>query len=309
MDKYFFDKLCEVEKFIELKKPNSIKIINNHKNYRLKGFTWSDKLKYKKQNIPDEFKDIIYNYHLLKENIIHFKGKIAKKKYVKITRNQIMILDALMIHGGYIKKYSDNTGIYRNSEHNGLLDFNNYTLNKIIVAGNTNRVDRGDEEIYLPNEMPESFEFEYMFHTHPPTPKVGGRAKYGILYEFPSAGDILYFIDHFNEGNMIGSLVMTPEGLYNIRKNTFDKTKIKINENEFFKKYKITVRDVQNSGIEKYGSDFNSYKFYSKIANDYEFINNLNNFTKLYGLTIDFYPRIKIHGKWVVDDVYLPLII
>ena len=40
--------------------------------------------------------------------------------------------------------------------------------------------------------------YQYLFHTHPPTPKPGGRAGEGIVYEFPSIGDILHFIDHFN---------------------------------------------------------------------------------------------------------------
>ena len=65
--------------------------------------------------------------------------------------------------------------------------------------GNTNRVDKGDSEIYMPNNVDDMYNYEYMFHTHPPTPKPGGRADVGIMYELPSIGDLLHFIDDNSE--------------------------------------------------------------------------------------------------------------
>lgn len=154
------------------------------------------------------------------EPIILEKVKINNEEYVKFDRNKILILDALMIMGGKYKKYFDpyDSSIKKYSEHAGFLDFENSKLQKIVVSGQTDRIDKEDSEIFLPKDMDEMFEYEYIFHTHPPTPKEGGRADVGILYELPSIGDLYHFIDHYNEGNVIGSLVVTPEGLYNIRR-------------------------------------------------------------------------------------------
>ena len=188
-----------------------------------------------------------------------------------------------MNHGGYIKRYSDdskNKYRYRFSEHAGILDFKGNFLEKIIVSGKTNRKEAGDDEIFLPQNLPENFEYEYLFHTHPPTPKPGGRVSDGILYEFPSIGDILHFIDHYNDGKTIGSIVITPEGLYNIRKLKLDKNKININENKLFKQYINLSDQVQNKAIKKYSEKFNTYTFYSKISQDKSYINIINNFLK-----------------------------
>ena len=134
----------------------------------------------------NEFIDMVYKfmppmkYNNIKRTIKYgsYVYKIENMQYLKLERNQILIMDALMKHGGYSRKYIDrkNNSLYRYSEHAGLLDFNNFGLEKIIISGKTNRVDQGDEEIFLPKNMSEALDYEYLFHTHPPTPKPGGRA-------------------------------------------------------------------------------------------------------------------------------------
>ncbi|AYV84749.1 MAG: hypothetical protein Hyperionvirus37_2 [Hyperionvirus sp.] len=237
--------------------------------------------------------------------------KIDDMKYLKLERNQILIMDALMKHGGYTKKYVDkkNRDVYRFSEHAGLLDFNTSGLDKLIISGKTTRVDKGDEDIYLPQNMPDAMEYEYIFHTHPPTPKPGGRAKLiGILYEFPSISDLFHFIDHYNLGTTQGSLVITAEGMYNIRKLVFDGKKIKINEDKMYSEMQDVMRDAQRKAIDKYGTDFTPYDFYSKVTQDREFINMLNGVLNKYKLQIDYYSREKDDkGKWIIDTVHLPI--
>lgn len=277
------------------------------------------------------FKKFIYNNELFKE--IYKKTMIQKnidpntkmiirkiqkenKTYAVIEKNQLLILDALLIHGGYEKKYHDpnNLNVKRYSEHAGLIDFEmsapNYTVNKIIVSGITERVDVGDDEIFLPNNMDDMFDYEYIFHTHPPTPKPGGRVDIGILYEFPSIGDIFHFIDHYNDGYVIGSLVMAPEGLYNIRRKNNTKTKknnnISINEDELFKKYQKIFWKVQNEAVDKYGNMFSEYIYYSKISQDTSYIDEINHVINTYDINIDYYPR-RYDGKnkWYIDTVFL----
>ena len=218
-------------------------------------------------------------------------------------------MDALYEHGGK-KIYEDKneTGSFKFSEHSGLLDFNDFGLEKIVVSGKTTRVDKNDDEIYLPKNMADAIDYEYIFHTHPATPKPGGRVSIGILYEFPSISDIFHFLDHFNLGITQGSIVITPEGLYNIRKNKFDMKKIKINEDKLFKEMVELYDDVQTDAVDRYGSNFNTYDFYSKIAQDTSFIERINNSLKKYNLHIDYYPRKKNKkGQWIIDTIYFPI--
>jgi len=255
---------------------------------------------------PDEFIDKIFKYIIKDEPLPYrIKGK-QHDNYVKIHRNQLLILDALMNQGGFKKKYIDiEKKQVHYSEHAGVLDFEKYGLSKIIVSGDISRIDKNDEEIFLPNDLPEMFTYEYIFHTHPPTPRPGGRAKQGILYELPSIGDIFHFIEHFNNGNCIGSIIMTPEGLYNIRKLENNNEKINIDENALFKKLQKTFENVHEESIEKYGTSFSIKMFYTIISQDLTFINVINECLRSFKLYIDFYPRINDGINWFVDSIHL----
>jgi hypothetical protein len=329
----FLDRLIEIQDYLEYHKKKSFDLPNKKckncllcdekniitKRYVLGNYVWDNGLTHyvKNHNIQAsrDFIDKIFNYDISSDINIRLMGKITldnakTPKFLKLEKNQIMILDALMRHGGYNKKYYDvdKKDIIRYSEHAGFLDVREKTVHNVIVSGNTLRVDRGDEEIFLPINNPDAFDYEYIFHTHPPTPKPGGRASDGILYEFPSLGDIFHFIDHYNDGNTVGSLVMTSEGLYNIRKSENNSKKIKINEDEMFSEIKKVFRQMQSDSINKYGSKFTSYYFYSVISQDTSFITKINEHLKKYHITIDFYPRTRdFKGAWIVDTIYIPI--
>jgi hypothetical protein len=286
--------------------------------FYLNGYIWEDGLFHyiHVHNIKpvDEFIKKIKEFKLkVKKNILRINGNtymMDKLKYVKIDRNQLLILDALMKHGGYKKKYIDsrNDKIFRYSEHAGLLDFNGTILEKIIVSAETIRVDKGDNEIYMPTKMPYILDYEYIFHTHPPTPKPGGRADVGVLYEFPSVSDIFHFISHYNRGETQGSLVITPEGLYNIRSTEPELDIIDINENKLYKSYNKIIRKVQNDALIKYGVQFTSEFFYSTISQNTSYIDSINVILKEFKLHIDFFPREKDNNnKWILNTVYLPI--
>ena len=288
------------------------------KRYNIGNYIWDNGMYHyvEKHNIkPSEnFIEKIFNYEIEESiNSIKLLGRIQFKdeiKYLKLDKNQIMILDALMKHGGYNKKYYDidKKNIARYSEHAGFFQINNKTIRNIIVSGNTIRVDKGDDEIFLPMSTTDAYDYEYIFHTHPPTPKPGGRVTDGILYEFPSIGDILHFIDHFNDGKTIGSLVMTPEGLYNIRNIEQIKKQIKIDENIFYNDVRKIFKTVQQAAIEKYGEKFSTYTFYSQIAQDTSYISEVNDVLNKYNIIIDFYSRVKdFRGSWIIDTIYIPL--
>lgn len=286
--------------------------------YNLNNIIWEDGLMHyiDIHNVKpsQKFIDTIYRFDPSPRSIERIKYgsnfyTIEDARYFKLDRNQIMILDALMEHGGHSRKYIDkNKKIYRYSEHAGLLDFNHFGLEKIIISGKTNRVDKGDEDIFLPKNMPDALDYEYLYHTHPPTPKPGGRVKMGILYEFPSINDIFHFIDHFNDGETQGSLVVTPEGMYNIRKYVFDREKIKLNEDDLYKNLRVVMSSAQDKAIKKYGTNFTDSSFYSKIAQDRKYINMINKELNKYHIHIDFFSRIKDDtGRWIIDTLYLPV--
>jgi hypothetical protein len=288
--------------------------ISNRK-YMSNKYIWNEHLEHyiHKHNFkPDE--SFIQHIFFVKINSkIKLPARLVKDKnvsYVKINKNQLLILDALMEHGGYTKKYSDlkNLDVYRYSEHSGLLDFELNKLDKILVSGNTSRVDKGDEEIFLPKNIPEMFEYEYIFHTHPPTPKPGGRVNDNILYELPSFGDILHFIDHFNGGKVCGSLIITAEGLYNIKPKNNNVNDIKVDEDKFHIEYNSIFKKIQKNAINKFGKIFSTNKFYSEIAQDVDNIDNINSITNKFDIQIDYYARVKDkHNNWIINDLYLPI--
>lgn len=325
----FLEKILLVQNFVESKKNfvNYSKkeqincLICNKKNinkklYKMNRIIWEDSLFHYVDihNIKpsEDFINIILNF-----NIYDFETKIIsrmkssiitnkKLQYLKITQNQINIMDALMEHGGYTKKYFDKKNDkLRYSEHAGLLDFNFKRLEKIVISGNTNDITHSDDEIFLPTNSDDMYDYEYIFHTHPPTPKPGHR--YGIIYDFPSISDIFHFIEHYNNGKMQGSIVITPEGLYNIRKYNFDGKPIKYDRKDFYQKVRRSFIKIQDLAIDKYGTNISKNKFYSKVAQDTEFIKQFNETLNLFDIKIDFYPRKLFKGQWLIQDVYLPV--
>lgn len=294
--------------------------------YDINNIRWEDGLSHyiQKHNIkpPNGFIDFTYRYvnnmRNNKKNSSKVIGRLngkkivkSNKRYLKIDRKQILIMDALLVHGAK-KIYKDNSDnnkdIYRYSEHSGLLDFDNTGLEKIIISGKTNRVDPHDNEIFLPKNMIDALDYEYIFHTHPPTPKPGGRVNLGILYEFPSISDVFHFIDHYNDGETQGSIVVAAEGMYIIRKKITDNNLIDIDENKFYNEISKVIRKCQRDAIEKYGTRFSTKEFYSIIAQDKTYINLINKVLNKYGLHIDFHPRIKdINNRWIIDTIYLPV--
>lgn len=241
--------------------------------------------------------------------------KSNKKRYIKIKRNQLLILDALLNDGGFDKKYIDKKNMVRYSEHSGHLGFNSSTIDRIIVSALTNREDADDTDILLPHNLYDTYEYKYFFHTHPPTPYPGGRAKDGILYEFPSISDIFHFIDHYNSGNTIGSIVVTAEGYYIIYPKTFDIKKIKYDielEDEIFEYLENEITNIQKKALNKYGSDFTIDHFYKNIAKD-------TNFLKMYNKMLSKYlgNQLKVILKtrqydnlsktWIIKQLYLPI--
>jgi hypothetical protein len=257
----------------------------------------NNQIKYTSHNHKEKEKILFrMNGYIMKRN---------KKTYVKISRNQLNILDALMIDGGFTKKYVDTHNKLRWSEHAGLLDFSGSKLDKIIVSGKTIRTDTDDHEIFLPLNMIEAYDYEYMFHTHPPTPYPGARAKEGIVYEFPSISDIFHFIEHRNNGNIQGSIIMAPEGIYIIRSQGIgiDDKIIIYDEDSVYNHLESVLFDIQDEALLKYGRNIKGI-FYEKVVQDKTFIKKFNKYLKEYNIKILYKPRIKDKlNNWIIDNL------
>ena len=241
--------------------------------------------------------------------------KSNKKKYIKVKRNQLLLLDALLNDGGYSKKYLDRSKNVRFSEHSGHLGLNESSIDRIIVSAKTTREDADDKEILLPHNLSDTYEYEYFFHTHPPTPYPGARAKDGIIYEFPSISDIFHFIDHFNMGKTVGSIVVAPEGYYIIYPRNFSMRKIKYDteiEDEIFKKMEEENNSIQEKALLKYGDTFDEDFYYSKVATDDDFLKMFNSMVNKYlddqlKIIIKHRSKEKMTGKWILKNLYLPI--
>ena len=284
--------------------------------YKIKNLTISE------SNIHELDIHNIINYDLY-EQIMKFEISEYNINYNLFNTNELNIIDGLYEEGSYNiyidkKKNIFNSKDNKFSEHYGLLYFSNNKLDKIVVQLNT-RVEKDDSSIYMPQNSKEALKVDYIFHTHPKTPYLGSRISISILYEFPSMGDILHFIEHHNQGVLLGSIVIAPEGIYNIRKYTFNRDKIKLDYDIFLSELEDTYIDCYQDSMADY-SDLKQlekikghYKipekiFYKNIATNLEFIKRINYVLEKYDLTMDFYPRINLNDKWIFPTIYIPTI-
>lgn len=247
-----------------------------------------------------------------------------------LNSNGLNIIDGLYEVGSnqiYIEKNKNlsESKISRFSEHSGFIYFEKKKISSVTVITGS-RVEPSDPLIFMPTNCLEALKVDYIYHTHPKTPYIGSRIKSGIIYEFPSISDIIHFVEHHNNGKLLGSIIIAPEGIYIIRKNNFDRNPIHID-------YDIMVGDLEEIFMECYNDSYSKYSninykelkvneeiklpdnfFYKEVATNYEYINKINLVLKKYDLFIDYYARVlfdkpKIYTKkWIFDDIYVPLI-
>lgn len=321
---YVYNQLLN-DKIIRLSEIGNKKILNSECSKCKKQFKYAyklSKLLITDTNIHELSSHNIINYELY-EKIIKYEIPEYNINYNLFNTNELNIIDGLYEEGSnqiYIEKKKNiyNSKENKYSEHYGLLYFSQNKLNKVIVQLNS-RLDKDDPIIFMPQNSEEAFEVDYLFHTHPKTPYLGSRMANSIIYEFPSISDINHFVEHHNRGKLLGSLVIAPEGIYNIRKYIFNRDKIKLD-------FDIFLSELENTYIECYQDSMLNYSklkdiekingfykipekiFYKNISTNLEFIKKINYILEKYDLTIDFYPRVKLNNKWIFPSIYLPSI-
>ena len=121
----FLSKLSDVEEsikssYVPTTEPKSCllcsRVITNG-TYTFNNIKWDDGYKHyieKHDIVPTkEFQDFIFTFYIKKKTntpLFKFKGTLFYKqdiRYIKLEKNQLMILDALLKHGSYTKKYFD----------------------------------------------------------------------------------------------------------------------------------------------------------------------------------------------------------
>jgi hypothetical protein len=249
----------------------------------------------------DEFMDFVLYYVLTRQDY----GRDLGVHDVVITQEQSTVLDSLLHHGSKRGSYERDCKP-KIAEHSGFLDFNIKSLEAIHIDTNEKEMREGDTGILMPQNNPNAFDYEFLFHTHPIDGKLGNRAKRdGILYEMPSIPDIFHFIIHHNDGQTQGSIVNAPEGLYVITEIEYGTSILNIGEESKKKLTKLMFK-IQDDAIEKYGTDFTKNHFYSVIAQDTSFIKRFNKLLNKSKINIDYFPRVKNKfGKWVLPVIKL----
>jgi len=288
-----------------------------NKQYNLKNVNWKENILHYilQHNYKPtfDFMEFILGHYVgvLSNNNIRlptltYQLRSSSQKYVKIDKNQLQILDALMNNGGWVKKYEDEKNkTMKYSEHSGVMLFNNNLLDKIIVSSKSTEESKKDDEIFLPSNMLEAYECEYIFHTHPPTPFPGGRVDNGVLFEMPSAQDIAHFLEHSFIGITRGSLVIAPEGLYNI--TNIRKKKYIFKDEKQKKEFLDNITKIQMNTQNEYIKKYTGENFY-ELTNKPSFLSDINKFLKKYNVKIEYFPRKKnSQGLWILDDIYLPV--
>lgn len=288
--------------------------------YRLGNIVWEDTISHKISNhklYPSEyFINVVTNCKFVDNYLINPPIKIKTDETNRISffllhYNKLLIIDALMKQGSFPRYISKNDAKgentkYIHSEHCGAISIKDNIIDSIIVSTDPGRIDPSDDSIYLPNNIKLFAEHCYIFHTHPNTISYGGRIGNGIIYEFPSANDILNFVKYYTDYKLQSSIVVTPEGTYVIRPISYDKIDI---PNSFFhslqthisKVEKLAISELKPASVNISDPDV----FHSLVSNNIKYIRLYNKFIKRINLFVEFYARVKKNDEWQLQDITL----
>ena len=222
--------------------------------------------------------------------------------------NKLLIIDALMKQGSTPRYENNNKFIY--SEHSGVISVKNGVIDNIIIFAESNRTDYGDQNIYLPTNNPLMEKYEYLFHTHPNTQTYGGRTNEGIIYEFPSANDILNFVKYHDTGIVQASIVVSPEGIYVVRPL---KCQSKYNiDPKFYYFLRKFILKLEKKAMSKFANIIpyisGPETFHKYISSNLKFIKLYNKYLEPHNLFIEYYPREKKNGEWCLRPINLPYV-
>lgn len=315
---FFMKKLQDVQRAAQLTDKTAEYECNecrSHKYYQTGNIIWSSNVQHRindHQLYPSAyFTKVIMGIQLIDNYIVNPPLILEQTNlfdYVPLHYNKLLIIDALLKEGSFPRYENENKFIY--SEHSGAISINNKVVENIIISAQTDRIDIFDQNIYLPINANILSDYEYIFHTHPNATSYAGRINEGIIYEFPSASDILNFVRYHDTGIAQASLIIAPEGSYLIRPLTVTKTYDF--EPDFYhelRKYILKLEKMAVKELHKLDLDFTDPDiFHEYISSDLRYIKLYNKYLNAYNLFIEYYPRHKKNGEWCLRQINLPYI-
>lgn len=270
----------------------------------------------------------IFDNYIINPPIELDKKTINKFHIIPFHHNKLLILEALLSQGSkpdYIVadnkcmskllNSSDPNNItchhlYIYSEHSGGISIENMNIADIIVSTQSNRLSKSDEDIYLPTNDKLLAKYPYIYHSHPITGGISTRGKMGIVYEFPSASDIFNFIKYHNDGIAQSSLIVSPEGLYNIRPIYYS-NHIKLDGN-LLHNINASIMKIEKLAQKKYSNildnSIDENTFNNNIGSDMQFIKMYNKIVRPLNIFVEYYPRQFRNSKWSLRQIFLQYI-
>jgi len=327
---FFETKLNSVENVIKSERTKNAEVVHKSKSlfgkficshckptyyYQLGNIVWGNTISHiisEHQRYPSEyFISVVLCTNIANGQIVNppvelTPRQISQFRYVPLHHNKLLILDALLNQGSFPRYQNGAKFIF--SEHSGGLTVKNSNIDNIIVFTDTNRTDLTDDTIFLPNNSDKLVGYDFLFHTHPNTIKYAGRINEGILYEFPSANDIFNFVKYRTEGQAQASLILSPEGTYVIRPVVAAR-KIHQFDTDLFYYLKKFIIKLEKSAIRHNNRILSKLQdpdiFHKHISTNYRYINLYNRLIRPANLFIEYYPREKKNGEWVLKQIHL----
>lgn len=310
--------ICSIYKQSAVMAASPCKSCSITKFYILGNIVWSNTLLHNIRShhlYPSEYfiktilTMVVYDDYITNPPIKLPSKYINSFTYIPLHYNKLLIIDALMEQGSRPKYLlqKNNSVKYIYSEHSGVITTDNGIIDNIIVSAESDRVDIGDNNIYLPKNTKILETHKYIFHTHPNTMTFGGRAKDGIIYEFPSSNDLFNFIKYHNEGMALLSLIVAPEGIYIIRPLRYQ-SELNTDKNLFYY-MKKNILKLEKMAMTKFKNILNDISdpdiFHNNVGSDFTFIKIYNKCIKSANLFVEYYPRVKKNNMWLLRQVDL----
>ena len=316
---FFLDKLQKIESVLKLHL-SKIKIFDagETKYYKLSNIIWSDKMKYlieTHHRYPSEYfikvilNTIVIDDYIVNKPIYLDPTKINELNYIPLHHNTLLIMDSLFNNGSQSQYESTSDKKFLYSEHSGVLSVKNNRIENVIIFTDTDRIDKNDQTILLPNNIDINTDvshFEYLFHTHPNATIYAGRINEGVLLEVPSASDLLYFSKYSATKNIQGSIIVAPEGMYVIRVIKYGE-KIKLDQT-LLHNIKSFILDLEEEAVRKVQGIKNLSDpdiFHKTVGSDLSYIKSYNKFIKSTNIMVEYYPRYKKNNQWFLRPMCL----
>jgi len=315
---FFFDKLTEIEGLVKQinhgptkKFPHCTDCSETDSYYKLSRIMWPKNLTHmikSHQSYPSEFfirmimNTSVIDNRIINRPLIVKPNRIRDITYVPLYHNKLQILDALMSQGSQPRYQGKaNSTVY--SEHSGSLVLSDDQVDQIIVNAESSRSDPLDQSILLPSNNELFGSNEFLFHTHPNAKTYAGRISEGIVYEFPSANDILNFVKYKSEGRTQASVIVAPEGMYVIRPIRYEK--IIKSDKRFYKSIQEFVLGLESKAVRSLRRRRINFEklsdpdyFHKIVSLDFRFVRSYNKFLRPHNLYVEYYPREKKRGEW-----------